>query len=151
MRFFGGTCAALISHIVKGFSLYDDLTPLELDDGRDSESLYFMRVIFLWVCVIFTSYLLFSCCCMCYLTGIDGGNIVDVRRARDQFKRIPFGNLAFREGMECAICMESFREIDRVVKLRCHETHLYHRSCIVEWVRSGARDCPLCRQPISQN
>mmetsp|Transcript_33902 Transcript_33902/g.44718 ORF Transcript_33902/g.44718 Transcript_33902/m.44718 type:complete len:164 (-) Transcript_33902:102-593(-) len=83
LRFFGGTCATLSYHIRKGFTLYDDLTPIELSDGRDSEILYFMRIFFLYICCGFTLYLLFSCCCMCCITGIDGDSIGDVRRAHN--------------------------------------------------------------------
>ena len=95
VRVFGGTIIATISHINKGFSLYDELTPEELHDGRDYEALYFMRVFFLFVCLAFTGYLILSCCCMCVLAGLDGNNLRNVRNPNKMFRRIPFGNLVF--------------------------------------------------------
>ena len=95
LRVFGGTCAALISHINKGFSLYDELTQEELHEGRSSELLYFMRIFFLYFCVGFTIYLLTSCICLCTLGGFDGNNVRNVRNPNKMFKRVPFGNLVF--------------------------------------------------------
>ena len=145
LRVFGGTCVALISHVNKGCYLYDELTLEELSDGRDSELLYFMRIFFLVVCFGFTIYLLTSCICLCTLGGFDGNNIRNVRNPNKMFKRIPFGNLVFQEGLDCAICMEHFEENHKVVQLSCFESHVFHRSCITGWVRSGHSDCPLCR------
>lgn len=114
-RFFGGAIVALISHIYKGFSLYDELSKEELENGRDSVSLYFMRVFFLFFCVAFTGYLLTSCMCLCALGGVDGSHLRNVRNPSKMFKRVPFGNLVFQEGLDCAICMERFNEQQRVV------------------------------------
>ena len=113
VRVFGGTCIALTNHIIKGFSLYEDLAPEDFKAGRDSEALYFMRLIFLGVLVVFTIYLLISCCCLCCLGGIDGNNLrynAGGRNPNKLFKRVPFGNLVFQEGLDCPICMESFSD-----------------------------------------
>ena len=69
-----------------------------------------MRVFFLFVCVGFTGYLMVSCCCLCALGGLDGNNLRNVQNPNKMFKRIPFGNLVFQEGLDCSICMERFTE-----------------------------------------
>ena len=65
IRFFGSVAVALSAHIYKGFSLYDELEEEELKSGRDSATLYFMRLFFLFFCCAFTFYLFMSCCCLC--------------------------------------------------------------------------------------
>ena len=137
VRVFGGTCVALTTQIFKGFTLYDELLPEELDFGRDSDFLYFTRIFFLGFLVVFTIYLFVSCCCLCCIGGVDGGNLQNVRNPNKLFKRVPFGGLVFQEGLDCAICMEHFHESHRVVQLSCHHSHIFHRSCLTGWVRSG--------------
>ena len=69
-----------------------------------------MRIFFLFVCVGFTAYLCVSCVCLCGLGGLDGSGVRNVRNPNKMFKRVPFGNLVFQEGMDCAICMEHFTD-----------------------------------------
>lgn len=117
--------------------------------GRDSEFLYFSRLFFLGFLVVFTIYLTTSCCCLCFLGGVDGSNLLNVQNPNKSFKRVPFGNLVFQEGLDCAICMERFHESHKVVQLSCFNAHIFHRSCLTAWVRGGHTDCPLCRRPIA--
>ena len=149
VRVFGGALIALIAQINKGFVLYDDLDPDDFKAGRDSEFLYFTRLFFLGFLMVFTGYMLVSFCCFCCIGGVDGGNLRNVRDPNKRFKRVPFGDLVFAEGHDCAICMERFHESHKVVKLACHNTHVFHRSCLASWVRGGHSDCPLCRRPIA--
>ena len=95
IRVLGGSCVALINHIEKGFTLYDALEAEDISIKQDSTALYFMRIIFLYICVGMTIYLLTSCCCLCFLSGIDGANVRNVRNPVKMFKRVPFGNLVF--------------------------------------------------------
>lgn len=46
---------------------------------------------------------------------------------------------------ECCICLEGFKDEDRLVKLCC--SHKFHHTCLEPWVRSSG-DCPLCRADI---
>ncbi|KAK8957298.1 hypothetical protein KSP39_PZI000244 [Platanthera zijinensis] len=46
---------------------------------------------------------------------------------------------------ECCICLEEFKDEDRLVKLLC--SHKFHHACLKLWVRSSG-DCPLCRADI---
>ncbi|XP_020579147.1 probable E3 ubiquitin-protein ligase RHY1A [Phalaenopsis equestris] len=48
---------------------------------------------------------------------------------------------------ECCICLEGFREGDKLIKLRC--SHKFHPGCLEPWVRSSAV-CPLCRANITE-
>ena len=46
---------------------------------------------------------------------------------------------------ECCICFESHNLRDRVVRLPC--AHIYHPSCIVDWLRRSCT-CPVCRYEL---
>lgn len=51
-----------------------------------------------------------------------------------------------RNTPECSICLEKFRVRDIVTRLPC--THVYHSSCIGEWLpQSGS--CPVCKHRVS--
>jgi hypothetical protein len=43
---------------------------------------------------------------------------------------------------ECAVCLQSYEEGDRVKVMPC--SHRFHESCIVRWL-GISRLCPLCR------
>ncbi|KAI4333115.1 hypothetical protein L6164_017960 [Bauhinia variegata] len=42
----------------------------------------------------------------------------------------------------CSICLEDFKVGSQVTRMPC--LHLYHRNCIVDWLRQ-TNSCPLCR------
>lgn len=46
---------------------------------------------------------------------------------------------------ECSICLESFKNRDKLVRLHCG--HRFHYSCLVPWVRICGC-CPYCRTDI---
>ena len=50
----------------------------------------------------------------------------------------------------CSICLLEFSPDSdlEVVELACNEKHIFHRNCLADWVKSGNRTCPLCRQYI---
>ena len=48
---------------------------------------------------------------------------------------------------ECTICYNS---CNRIVKLDCHDTHLFCEDCLNKWMISNM-SCPLCRQNININ
>eukprot|EP00435_Cladocopium_sp_Y103_P038699 s2886_g10.t1 len=49
----------------------------------------------------------------------------------------------------CAICLSDFTAADTAIVLApCGETHLFHRSCLADWV-SRTATCPLCRRPLA--
>ena len=52
---------------------------------------------------------------------------------------------------ECIICYMEYTEDDMVTKLDCNEKHVFHASCIEEWIRQGKNSCPVCRAPINSS
>jgi hypothetical protein len=51
-----------------------------------------------------------------------------------------------RKEKECSICLEEFKELDRVKLFSCKQ-HIFHKDCIIKWLLD--KDiCPLCKKPI---
>lgn len=48
---------------------------------------------------------------------------------------------------KCVICMSEFASKDAICLLKCHCEHIYHASCIAEWLNKRST-CPICRAPI---
>ncbi|KAI9624139.1 hypothetical protein H4Q26_017002 [Puccinia striiformis f. sp. tritici PST-130] len=51
----------------------------------------------------------------------------------------------------CTICQEHYVESDVTVSLQCHNSHHFHRDCILEWLHTLVPDpftCPICRAAI---
>ena len=47
---------------------------------------------------------------------------------------------------QCAICLEDFKDFDRVKLFSCRQ-HIFHKECIMKWLNN--KDiCPLCKQKI---
>ena len=46
----------------------------------------------------------------------------------------------------CSICLASFEIGETAGKTACK--HVFHSTCINEWVRTGRRTCPYCRSAI---
>ena len=52
-----------------------------------------------------------------------------------------------RFGDFCVICMENFKENDKLRVLECQ--HTYHQKCIDTWLlRSSSLSCPLCKRDV---
>ncbi len=49
---------------------------------------------------------------------------------------------------ECTICLHEFKEEDVICMLRCHDSHIFHEACIIEWIGKQPI-CPICRAPAS--
>ncbi|CAI2377290.1 unnamed protein product [Moneuplotes crassus] len=47
----------------------------------------------------------------------------------------------------CCICLVDFEKEDRIIVLKCSESHHFHRECIREWMLRQ-RTCPLCKQAV---
>ena len=148
-RLIFGSIGACTTHVIRGFDVYDDLTAEEISEGKDYPSLFYFRMGLLWFLCGFTIYLLTSCLCLVCIAGLGGDDYRSGQGRR--FKRIPFGNLLFNEELDCAICLNRFRENTRVVQLTCHEKHIFHRTCLQGWIESNHHNCPLCRQEINFN
>lgn len=48
---------------------------------------------------------------------------------------------------ECIICLSKFADRDSVLILRCHESHVFHESCLIEWMKKHYV-CPICRKDV---
>ena len=48
---------------------------------------------------------------------------------------------------ECPICREDYAAGDRVIKMPCAHTHVFHRECVARWLRKDD-SCPLCRSSL---
>jgi len=54
----------------------------------------------------------------------------DAQKILDEFKKFKVDE--WTEEMqckECSICLAEFHEKDKITKLNCHHTHIYHHSC----------------------
>jgi len=109
-RLFFGFIISFVSHILKGFYLYNNLTPEEHDEGRDSNFMYVTRITIMVINCMVVIYLTIAFCCMLYVSVLG-----DAHHHHHRFSRIPFGSLVFNEGMSCPICLSNFRQSDRVV------------------------------------
>lgn len=63
----------------------------------------------------------------------------------NQMQTIPYANLAINVDITCSICLVHFKEDDQILQLRCHNSHIFHKDCISEWVRQSHAQCPLCK------
>ena len=48
---------------------------------------------------------------------------------------------------ECVICLQ--RVSGAAARLPC--AHVFHAACIEEWLRTGGRECPICRTAVSSD
>ena len=49
---------------------------------------------------------------------------------------------------ECSICLNPVRYTRKSKQLGCG--HLYHGTCIDEWLSSGGNTCPTCRSEVNK-
>ena len=68
-------------------------------------------------------------------------------------KQIP-GNLGLVEydshlnlRNSCMICLEIFKEKEKIIKLSCNDDHIFHEECFMVCYQDN-KMCPYCRQPI---
>ena len=47
---------------------------------------------------------------------------------------------------ECSICLESNEKDNCFGKLPCN--HIFHITCILQWVYKNNKTCPICRTPM---
>jgi hypothetical protein len=69
----------------------------------------------------------------------------------ENLKRVSYENEKEKLDYEdCPICIESFysSSSERLIYLPCNRKHIFHQSCIIEWLRREL-ECPLCRAPIN--
>lgn len=115
----------------------------------ESRSLHSMRIVALFFGFIYLLIFVFLCCLLCCFIVVQKKDSQNRMSLLQRIKAIPYGNLVFQEGRECAICITGFKSDDQIIQLNCHELHIYHKDCIEEWIKKGNLKCPLCRQDIT--
>lgn len=48
----------------------------------------------------------------------------------------------------CIICLSDFQENQLICQLACHETHIFHKTCLDEWLKHSEQ-CPMCRITVN--
>ncbi|CAD8083664.1 unnamed protein product [Paramecium primaurelia] len=76
----------------------------------------------------------------------------DNSRNRPPFKKVK--NIDFiiqneNEKSDCIICLQPmiFNLDDPILQLNCHNTHIFHKKCITDWLIQNKK-CPLCNTQI---
>ncbi|KAH0642637.1 hypothetical protein KY290_034236 [Solanum tuberosum] len=64
----------------------------------------------------------------------------------DTFLLIPLWDERCGDFDTCAICTAEFDEVRLLRVLPCG--HIYHHDCILDWMLTGALQCPYCRYDI---
>ncbi|CAK57473.1 unnamed protein product (macronuclear) [Paramecium tetraurelia] len=49
---------------------------------------------------------------------------------------------------ECCFCLDKISKGQRVHKLKCHSSHVFHYYCMSKWL-ANHNNCPLCQQTIN--
>ncbi len=80
----------------------------------------------------------------------------------NHLKRLPVEDLSvlFKKNIEwtfandikddCGICLSTFKSKDRIGKLECFPTHVYHQRCLYSmWKDSDDPKCPYCKECVN--
>lgn len=51
------------------------------------------------------------------------------------------------EGEDCVICLEEFKQGDKIRILPC--SHEYHSECIDRWLQTQTQQCPMCKHDVT--
>jgi len=54
-----------------------------------------------------------------------------------------YGDIKEKRQQSCSICMEDYRESDKIKKMKCLGEHWFHVNCIDKWLAEN-RTCPNC-------
>ncbi|WOG94366.1 hypothetical protein DCAR_0313660 [Daucus carota subsp. sativus] len=113
----------------------------------------------LGVMFILTFFLLFLAKCCHRQSGSNGENEGRFGESRSGYSGIdktvieslPFFRFSAlkgsREGLECAVCLSKFRDIE-ILRLLPKCKHAFHISCVDQWLERHS-SCPLCRHRVS--
>ena len=115
----------------------------------------------MWIMVLIGYSTMCKCCCLsallAYLVPL---LIVIYRRQNNQgipglLKNLKKGKVKRGDlqgedsNKQCSICFEDYVENDVVVTLPCDTRHMFHESCIKEWLKQKDT-CPLCKAPVTK-
>ncbi|KAI8570542.1 hypothetical protein RHMOL_Rhmol01G0042500 [Rhododendron molle] len=73
--------------------------------------------------------------------------VFGAKKSTTASKRFNWSKLGWkaRDQVECAICLETFKNGEPLVNLPC--AHRFHSRCLVPWLETNAH-CPCCRMAI---
>ena len=46
------------------------------------------------------------------------------------------------------ICLTDFDDNNDIIKLKCN--HIFHKTCILEWLKNNSNKCPVCRKVVAK-
>ena len=86
-------------------------------------------------------------------TTFDFNNFEDIKVILDDdtfnnLERVNYNSLNKELSNECLICLDTFEEIDEIVKIKCN--HIFHCHCIKEWLCNESNKCPVCRVEVDK-
>ena len=114
----------------------------------------------MWIMIIMGYSTMLKCCCLTtvisylvHLTrsmGLFGNRNQGIKKLLKHLKRkkIKASDLENQEAKQCSICFEDYAENETVVILPCDTRHIFHDSCISEWLKEKDT-CPLCKTQIT--
>jgi len=71
------------------------------------------------------------------------------KQTRKKAKALKIAKRNLEISNECAICLDKVLSTDAITSLECG--HRFHSDCLVNSLRSGHPNCPLCRTVIPNN
>ncbi|CAI9781335.1 unnamed protein product [Fraxinus pennsylvanica] len=71
-----------------------------------------------------------------------GSQILAPRSVIEALPTVRIGERDAKSGLNCAVCLEDFKEHTRARKMPCN--HMFHSDCIVPWLLQH-NSCPVCR------
>lgn len=77
----------------------------------------------------------------------------DAQEARRSFIhsifKVTYSKKSFGTIEDCPVCLEDFKEGDKVSPMPCDVRHVFHTSCVKKWLKKQ-HICPLCKKGISE-
>ena len=64
--------------------------------------------------------------------------------------KVSFDSKKHIEHVECQICLMEYKEGDEITILNCSTKHYFHRECMIQNIKAGNLECPLCRTDITE-
>ena len=114
----------------------------------------------MWIMILVGYTTMCKCCCISALLAYLVPLLISIyRRQNNQgipglLKKLKKGkikqsDLVSEDGnKQCSICFEDYVENDEYVELPCDTRHMFHTSCITEWLKQKDT-CPLCKTPVT--
>ena len=54
-----------------------------------------------------------------------------------------------KAGESCSICLDEFKVGgEKISELGCSGKHMFHLTCVKEWLVNQSKTCPVCRERV---